>query len=68
MLLENLNTKQRNAVLSENKRILVLAGAGSGKTKTVISKLLHLVSESGHSGPTQPRRGVRVVQPQGSQQ
>jgi len=45
MLLDNLNTKQRNAVLSENKRILVLAGAGSGKTKTVISKLLHLVSE-----------------------
>jgi len=45
MLLDNLNTKQKNAVLSENKRILVLAGAGSGKTKTVISKLLHLVSE-----------------------
>lgn len=45
MLLDTLNTKQKNAVLSENKRILVLAGAGSGKTKTVISKLLHLVSE-----------------------
>jgi DNA helicase-4 len=42
-ILNSLNEKQKNAVLSENKRILVLAGAGSGKTKTVIAKLLHLV-------------------------
>lgn len=45
MVLEHLNEKQKNSVLSENKRVLVLAGAGSGKTKTVISKLLHLVGE-----------------------
>jgi len=45
MVLDNLNEKQKNAVLSENKRVLVLAGAGSGKTKTVISKLLYLISE-----------------------
>lgn len=32
MILNNLNEKQRNSVLSENKRVLVLAGAGSGKT------------------------------------
>ena len=44
-VLENLNEKQKNSVLSENKRVLVLAGAGSGKTKTVISKLLHLIGE-----------------------
>src|ERR1700741_2288737 len=45
MVLDNLNEKQKKAVLSENKRVLVLAGAGSGKTKTVIAKLLHIVSE-----------------------
>lgn len=44
-LLKGLNTKQKASVLSEAKRVLVLAGAGSGKTKTVISKLLYLVSE-----------------------
>lgn len=44
-ILNNLNEKQQASVLSEAKRVLVLAGAGSGKTKTVISKLLHLVFE-----------------------
>ena len=43
--IDNLNEKQKTAVLSESKRVLVLAGAGSGKTKTVIAKLLHLVIE-----------------------
>lgn len=42
-LLDSLNDKQKASVLSDAKRILVLAGAGSGKTKTVIAKLLHLV-------------------------
>jgi DNA helicase-4 len=44
-VIDNLNEKQKKAVLSDTKRILVLAGAGSGKTKTVIAKLLHLVIE-----------------------
>jgi len=44
-ILSGLNDKQREAVVSDARRLLVLAGAGSGKTKTVISKLLHLVSE-----------------------
>ncbi len=42
---DNLNEKQKMAVLSEAKRILVLAGAGSGKTKTIITKLLYLIGE-----------------------
>lgn len=46
-ILEGLNNKQLEAVVSKAKRILVLAGAGSGKTKTVISKLLYLVAEKG---------------------
>ncbi len=45
MLLSNLNEKQKEAVLAETKRLLVLAGAGSGKTKTLIQKLLYLLSE-----------------------
>lgn len=44
-----LNDKQREAVVSEDKRILVLAGAGSGKTKTLLQKLIYLVEEKGVS-------------------
>lgn len=44
-IITNLNEKQKASVLTEAKRVLVLAGAGSGKTKTVISKLLYLVGE-----------------------
>ena len=45
MQLNNLDPKQREAILHQNKRLLVLAGAGSGKTNTLIQKLLHLISE-----------------------
>ncbi len=41
--LEHFNDQQREAILCENKRVLVLAGAGSGKTKTLIQKLLYLI-------------------------
>jgi len=44
-LLVQLNNKQREAVVCEDKRILVLAGAGSGKTKTLIQKVLYLIAE-----------------------
>jgi DNA helicase IV len=43
--LDGLNKKQKEAVLSEYNRLLVLAGAGSGKTKTIIQKILFLISE-----------------------
>lgn len=45
--LSSLNDKQREAVISENKRLLVLAGAGSGKTKTLLQKLIYLIEEKG---------------------
>ncbi len=45
--LSALNDKQREAVISEDKRILVLAGAGSGKTKTLLQKLIYLIEEKG---------------------
>ena len=43
--LSTLNDKQRTAVLSECKRLLVLAGAGSGKTKTLLHKINYLVDD-----------------------
>ncbi|MDI9357049.1 MAG: UvrD-helicase domain-containing protein [Chitinophagaceae bacterium] len=42
-----LNDQQREAVMSEQKRILVLAAAGSGKTKTLVEKLTYLIQEKG---------------------
>lgn len=47
--LSALNDKQTEAVVSEDKRLLVLAGAGSGKTKTLLQKLIYLIEEKGVS-------------------
>ena len=47
--LSHLNSQQRAAVVSNNKRLLVLAGAGSGKTKTLLQKLVYLIEEKGVS-------------------
>jgi len=41
--LSALNDRQREAVISEEKRLLVLAGAGSGKTKTLLQKIIYLL-------------------------
>src|SRR6476661_1701965 len=49
MPFEVLSDKQREAVVSEDKRLLVLAGAGSGKTKTLLQKLIYLIEEKGIS-------------------
>ena len=43
------NDKQIDAITNENKRLLVLAGAGSGKTKTLLQKLVYLIEEKGIS-------------------
>ena len=47
--LSHLNEKQTEAVVSLEKRLLVLAGAGSGKTKTLLQKLIYLIEEKGVS-------------------
>lgn len=39
--LENLNESQREAVLKTGTHLLVQAGAGSGKTRVIISRVLH---------------------------
>ncbi len=43
--LSKLNLKQKEAVITEEKRLLVLAGAGSGKTKTLLQKIIYLIEE-----------------------
>lgn len=47
--LSALNEKQHQAVVSDQKRLLVLAGAGSGKTKTLLQKIIYLIEEKGVS-------------------
>jgi DNA helicase-4 len=43
--LSKLNKQQRAAVVSNHSRLLVLAGAGSGKTKTLLQKIIYLIEE-----------------------
>ena len=45
--LSALNDRQQDAVTSDEKRLLVLAGAGSGKTQTLIQKLIYLIDNKG---------------------
>ncbi len=46
-LLDNLNEKQREAVLETEGYVRVIAGAGSGKTKLLVSRYAYLVQEYG---------------------
>lgn len=47
--LENLNPEQLDAVLHEGSSLLILAGAGTGKTRVITSKIAYLVREKGFS-------------------
>ena len=45
MNLDNLNDRQREAVLYNDGPLLILAGAGSGKTKVLTTKVAYLIEE-----------------------
>lgn len=45
MNLDNLNDKQKEAVLYNAGPLLIIAGAGAGKTKTLTSKIAYIIDE-----------------------
>lgn len=43
--LDELNFMQKEAVLHKNGPLLIIAGAGAGKTKTITERILHLIKQ-----------------------
>lgn len=48
-ILEELNDAQRNAVCAPSKPLLILAGAGTGKTRVLVHRIAWLIQAENHS-------------------
>ncbi|XZR53153.1 MAG: UvrD-helicase domain-containing protein [Enterobacteriaceae bacterium] len=48
-LFKNMNKKQIEAITSKKKNLLILAGAGSGKTRVLVNRINWLISKKGVS-------------------
>lgn len=50
MILNGLNDAQKKAVLSTEGPLLIVAGAGAGKTKTLVHRIAHIISLGNRPG------------------
>ena len=50
-MVDKLNPQQKEIVLTNQGPLMVLAGAGSGKTKAITSKIIYLLEEK-HIDPS----------------
>lgn len=50
MILKGLNDAQQKAVLSTEGPLLIVAGAGAGKTKTLVHRIAHIISLGNRPG------------------
>ena len=45
--LQQLNSRQKEAVLTKSRYVRIIAGAGSGKTRVLTTRIVHLIEDLG---------------------